>query len=93
MYVWRSENCFLTPPSRQIRRSDIEWRWLRRLIRQHVVIVKKVWEFAVDLEETNTNGDCALAGRRTLTAAKNKSVLRGGSESMKFPMLVRGLAI
>ena len=42
----RSENCFLTSPSRQIRRSDIEWRWVRRLIGKHVVIVKKVREFA-----------------------------------------------
>jgi len=28
-----------------IRRSDIEWRRLRRLIGKNVVIVKKVWEF------------------------------------------------
>lgn len=49
--VWRSasvclgshsENCFLTSSSRRIRRSDIEWQCLRRLIREHVVIVKEV---------------------------------------------------
>ncbi len=53
--IWRSafvcfeshdENCFLTVPSRHIRRSDIEWRWLRRLIEKHVVIVKEAWELA-----------------------------------------------
>lgn len=53
--VWRSasvclgshiENSFPTSPSMYIRRSDIEWRRLRRLVGKHVVIVKKVWEFA-----------------------------------------------
>lgn len=53
--IWRSasvcfgshgENCFPTVPSRHIRRSDIEWRWLRRLIGKHVVIVKEAWELA-----------------------------------------------
>ena len=52
--VWRSasvclgshkRNWFLTSPSRHIRGSDIEWRWLRRLIGKHVVIVKKAREF------------------------------------------------
>ena len=52
--VWRSapvcfgsyrENRFPTSLSIHIQRSDIEWWWLRWLIRKHVVIVKKVWEF------------------------------------------------
>ena len=52
--VWRSasvslgshwENRFPTSPSMHIRRSDIEWRRLWWLIGNHVIIVKKVWEF------------------------------------------------
>ena len=39
-------------------------------------------------EEAEHNGDRALAGRRTLIAAQNKSVLRGGLEGMKFPMIM-----
>lgn len=38
--------------------------------------------------EAERNGDRALAGRRTLTAAQNKSLLQGGVEDMKFPMLM-----
>jgi len=40
------------------------------------------------LKEAEHNGDRALAGRRTLTAAQKKSVLRGGLEGMKFPMIM-----
>ena len=42
----------------------------------------------VDLEEAKNNGDRALAGRRTLTAAQNRSVLRGESEGIKFPTIM-----
>ena len=38
-------------------------------------------------KEAEHNGDRALAGRPTLTAAQNKSVLRG-LEGMKFPMIM-----
>ena len=40
------------------------------------------------LKETEHVGDRALASRRTLTAARNKSILRGGLEGMKFPMIM-----
>lgn len=40
------------------------------------------------LNETEHNGDRALAGRHTLTAAQNKLSLRGGLEGMKFPMMM-----
>lgn len=40
------------------------------------------------LNETEHNRDRALAGRHTLTAAQNKSLLRGGLEGMKFPMMM-----
>jgi len=40
------------------------------------------------LKEAERNGDRALAGRRTLTAAQNKSLLRGGLEGMKFPIMM-----
>ncbi len=40
------------------------------------------------LNETEHNEYRALAGRRTLTAAQNKSLLRGGLEGMKFPMMM-----
>ena len=40
------------------------------------------------LKEAEHNGDRALAGRRTLTAAQNKSVLRGGLKRMKFLMMM-----
>lgn len=40
------------------------------------------------LKEGEYNGDRALAGRRTLTAVQNKSVLRGGLKGMKFPMIM-----
>jgi len=39
------------------------------------------------LNEAERNGDRALAGRRTLIAAQNKSLLRG-LEGMKFPMMM-----
>ena len=42
---------------------------------------------AMDLKEAENNGDRALAGR-TLNAAQNKSVLRGGFEGMRFPMIM-----
>jgi len=40
------------------------------------------------LREAEHNGDRALADRRILTAAQNKSVLRGGLKGMKFPMMM-----
>ncbi len=40
------------------------------------------------LNETEDNGYRAIAGRCTLTAAQNKSLLRGGLEGMKFPMMM-----
>ena len=40
------------------------------------------------LKDAEHNGDRALAGRRTLTASQNKSLLRGGLEGMKFPMIM-----
>jgi len=40
------------------------------------------------LNETEHNGYRALAGRRTLTAAQNKTLLRGGLEGMKFPIMM-----
>jgi hypothetical protein len=40
------------------------------------------------LKEAEHNGDRALAGRHTLTAAQNKSLLRRGLEGMKFPMMM-----
>ena len=40
------------------------------------------------LKEAEHNGDRALAGRRTLTVAQNKSVLREGLEGMKFPIIM-----
>jgi hypothetical protein len=40
------------------------------------------------LNEAERDRDRALAGRRALTAAKNKSLLRGGLEGMKFPMMM-----
>lgn len=39
-------------------------------------------------KEAEHNKDRALASRRTLTAAQNKSVLRGGLEGMKYPMIM-----
>ena len=40
------------------------------------------------LNETEHNGYRALPGKRTLTVAQNKSLLRGGLEGMKFPMMM-----
>ncbi len=40
------------------------------------------------LKEAEHKGDHALAGRRTFAAAENKSVLRGGLKSMKFPLMM-----
>jgi hypothetical protein len=40
------------------------------------------------LKEAEYHGDRALAVRRPLTAVQNKSVLRGGLEGMKFPMMM-----
>ena len=40
------------------------------------------------LNKAEHNRDRAFAGRRTLTAAQNKSLLRGGLEGMKFPMIM-----
>ena len=40
------------------------------------------------LDEAEHSRDRALAGRRILTAAQNKSLLRGRLEGMKFPMIV-----
>ncbi len=40
------------------------------------------------LNEAERNGDRALAGRRTLTAAQNKLLLQGGLKGMKFPMMM-----
>lgn len=40
------------------------------------------------LDEAVHNRDRALAGRRIVTAAQNKSLLRGGLEDMRFPMIM-----
>ncbi len=40
------------------------------------------------LTEAEHDTDRALAGRRALTAAQNKSVLRGELEGMKVPMMM-----
>lgn len=40
------------------------------------------------LKEAKHNGDRALARRRTLTAAQNKSILRGGLKSINFPLMM-----
>jgi len=38
--------------------------------------------------EAEHNTDRSLTGKRALTAALNMSVLRGGLEGMKFPMMM-----
>jgi hypothetical protein len=40
------------------------------------------------LTEAEHDADRVLAGQRALTAAQNKSLLRGGLEGMKFPMMM-----
>ncbi len=40
------------------------------------------------LKEAKHSGDRAFARRRTLIAAQNKLVLRGGLESINFPLMM-----